>query len=87
MNYFIPYCVGASQSDIRAIKGGWYAMDDDGKLFSGPFPSREQCIERNAGPADEAMPPPGRFESQARRTDPPLYPRRDVKCGFPYWPS
>jgi hypothetical protein len=56
MNYFMPYYVGANQSDIRAIKGGWYAMDDDGKLFSGPFSSREQCIERNAGPANEAMP-------------------------------
>jgi len=33
VNYFIPYYVNDAQSDIRGIKGGWYTMDERGKLL------------------------------------------------------
>lgn len=33
--------INEDQSDMRGVKEGWYAMDDEGKLTSGPFPSRE----------------------------------------------
>ena len=44
MNYFIPYYVNEAQSDIRGIKCGWYAMDERGKLGSGPFSSPSECL-------------------------------------------
>lgn len=44
MNYFTPHYINAHQSDLRAIKDGWYAMDEDGNLVSGPFSSKDQCV-------------------------------------------
>ena len=38
----IPHYVNEDQSDIRAIKPGWYAVERNGKLSSGPFPSQEE---------------------------------------------
>ena len=29
---------------MRGIKPGWYAIEDDGNLTSGPFPSLEEYI-------------------------------------------
>jgi hypothetical protein len=40
----IPYYVNEGQSDIRAIKPGWYGMESNGKLSSGPFPNQEKCL-------------------------------------------
>ena len=40
----VPYYVNEHQSDIRAIKPGWYAVERNGKLSSGPFPSQEKCL-------------------------------------------
>jgi hypothetical protein len=39
----VPYYVNEHQSDIRAIKPGWYALERNGKISSGPFPSQEEC--------------------------------------------
>ncbi len=39
----IPHYVNEVKSDIRGIKSGWYAMEDDGSLSSGPFSSRLEC--------------------------------------------
>ena len=36
----IPYYVNERQSDIRAIKPGWYGLERNGKLSSGPFQTR-----------------------------------------------
>jgi len=38
--------VNENKSDMRSIKPGWYAMDEDGSLSSGPFPSHEECVRR-----------------------------------------
>ena len=42
----IPHYVNENKSDIWSIKPGWYAMDEDGSLSSGPFSSREECLNR-----------------------------------------
>ncbi len=42
----IPLHVNENKSDIRRIKPGWYAMDEDGSLSSGPFPNHEECVRR-----------------------------------------
>jgi hypothetical protein len=40
----IPHYVNEHQSDIRAIKPGWYGMESNGKLSSGPFPDQGKCL-------------------------------------------
>jgi hypothetical protein len=39
-----------NKSDMRGIKPGWYAAEDDGKLSHGPFSSREECLKRITQP-------------------------------------
>jgi hypothetical protein len=39
----ISHYINENQSDMRGIKPGWFAMDDDGNLSSGPFSSHEAC--------------------------------------------
>ena len=51
MTMIAPHYISENKSDMRGIKHGWYAADDDGKLCSGPFSSREECIRRINGPA------------------------------------
>jgi hypothetical protein len=38
----IPHYINEDQSDIRAIKPGWYGLESNGKLSSGPFPNQEK---------------------------------------------
>jgi hypothetical protein len=38
------------KSDMRGIKSGWYAIDEDGKLVFGPFDTYEECVEREVQP-------------------------------------
>jgi hypothetical protein len=40
----IPYYVNEHQSVIRAIKPGWYGMESNGKLSSGPFSNQRNCL-------------------------------------------
>ena len=42
----VPHYVNEDKSDIRGIKPGWYAMDEDGNLSFGPFSNRENCFTR-----------------------------------------
>ena len=45
----VPHYIGEAKSDMRGIKPGWYAMDDDGNLVSGPiFQSREMRREKQS---------------------------------------
>ena len=41
-----PHYIGEDKSDMRGIKSGWYAIESDGKLSSGPFVSLEECVTR-----------------------------------------
>jgi hypothetical protein len=47
--------INEHQSDMRGIKDGWYAIDDDGNLSSGPFFSREECVKRITQPTNGTM--------------------------------
>jgi len=53
----IPYYIGDDRSDMRGIKPGWYGIDDDGNLSSGPFPSLEECITRITQPTIGSVTP------------------------------
>ena len=39
----ILHYVNEDQSEIRAIKPGWYGMESNGKISSGLFPNQEKC--------------------------------------------
>jgi hypothetical protein len=56
----VPYYVNEHQSDIRAIKPGWYAVERNGKLSSGPFPSREECLTGITQPRSNSRASPRR---------------------------
>jgi len=43
-----PQYVGENKSDLRGIKPGWYAMNNNGNLVSGPFCSQDKCAEKIA---------------------------------------
>jgi hypothetical protein len=50
-----PHYISETKSDMRGIKHGWYAVEDDGNLSSGPFSSREACVARITQPTNETM--------------------------------
>jgi hypothetical protein len=45
MTHIIPHYINEQQSDMRGIKDGWYAIEKDGDLVSGPFVSHEECLK------------------------------------------
>ena len=47
-----PHYISETKSDMRGIKHGWYAVEDDGNLSSGPFSSREECVKRITQPTN-----------------------------------
>lgn len=47
-----PHYISEDKSDMRGIKSGWYAIEGDGHIFSGPFASRQECVERIAEPTN-----------------------------------
>ena len=49
----IPQYINEDRSEMRGIKSGWYAMDDDGSLSSGPFSSYEVCLMRINQPYEQ----------------------------------
>ena len=53
----VPHYISENQSDMRGIKHGWYAIEDDGNLSSGPFPSFEECLTEISQPANGMMAP------------------------------
>ena len=52
----IPHFINDDKSEMRGIKTGWYAIEDDGNLSSGPFSSREQCLIRVTQPTNDSTP-------------------------------
>ena len=48
----VAHYINENKSDMRGIKCGWYAMEDHGKLSSGPFSSHAECLH-NIHSADE----------------------------------
>jgi hypothetical protein len=47
-----PNYISEDKSDMRGIKHGWYAVEDDGNLSAGPFDSHEECIKRITQPTN-----------------------------------
>jgi hypothetical protein len=43
----IPYYINEDKSDMRGIKPGWYVLENNGKLSSGPYSSRDECLSRD----------------------------------------
>jgi hypothetical protein len=57
----VPHYISENKSDMRGIKPGWYAIEEDGDLSSGPFSSLEECVKRitqptNGTPAPKLQP-------------------------------
>jgi hypothetical protein len=52
-----PHYISENKSDIRGIKLGWYAIEDDGNLSSGPFSSLEECVTRITQPTNGVTAP------------------------------
>jgi len=48
----VPHYISKNKSDIRGIKPGWYAIEDDGNLSSGPFSSRQDCVNKLTQPTN-----------------------------------
>jgi hypothetical protein len=63
----IPHYVNEGQSDIRAIKPGWYGMESNGKLSSGPFPNREKCLTGITQPRSNFRASPWRHADAAAK--------------------
>jgi hypothetical protein len=57
-----PHYISELQSDLRAVKEGWYATDEHGNLLLGPFSSRENCLAKISQSVKEAVP----FESASQ---------------------
>ena len=47
--------INENKSDIRGIKSGWYAVEDDGNISSGPFSSLEECVKRITQPTSATI--------------------------------
>ena len=52
----VPHYISENQSDMRGING-WYAIEDDGNLSSGPFSSFEECLTEIRQPVNGTMAP------------------------------
>ena len=52
----VPHFINDDKSEMRGIKPGWYVVEDDGNLSSGPFSSRSQCLIRLTQPANDSTP-------------------------------
>jgi hypothetical protein len=57
-----PHYINERQSDLRAVKEGWYATDEHGNLLLGPFSNRETCLARISQSVKGAAP----FESASQ---------------------
>ena len=41
-----PRYVDEAQSRRRGLQVGWYAIDNEGDIASGPCQTRDECVER-----------------------------------------
>jgi hypothetical protein len=71
----IPHYVNENKSDIWSIKPGWYAMDEDGSLSSGPFSSREECLNRGTQPTNGSTSAKLRLTAEVKPSVPTFDPR------------
>ena len=50
-----PHYISENKSDMRGIKPGRYAIEDDGNLSSEPFFRLEACVARITQPTNGTM--------------------------------
>lgn len=50
-----PHYISENKSDMRGIKPGRYAIEDDGNLSSEPFFKFEACVARIIQPTNGTM--------------------------------
>jgi len=53
----VPHYIRENKSDMHGMKHDWYAIEDDGNLSSGPFPSFEECVTKISQPANGTTAP------------------------------
>ena len=41
-----PRYVDEAQSRMRGLQVGWYAIDNEGDIASGPYQTRDECVDR-----------------------------------------
>ena len=49
----VPHFINDDRSEMRGIKPGWYVVEDDGNLSSGPFSSHAHCLIRLTQPTND----------------------------------
>jgi hypothetical protein len=52
-----PRYVDEAQSRMRGLQVGWYAIDNEGDIASGPYQTRDECIARIEQAHDAPMVP------------------------------
>jgi hypothetical protein len=52
-----PHHVDEGQSRTRGLKVGWYAIDNEGDIASGPYQTRDECVARIERTSDAAIVP------------------------------
>ena len=52
-----PHHVDEGRSRTRGLKVGWYAIDNEGDIASGPYQTRDECAERIERTSDAAIVP------------------------------
>jgi hypothetical protein len=52
----VAHYISEDKSEMRGIKPGWYAIEDDGNLSSGPFSSLEECVKQITQPTNGVTP-------------------------------
>jgi len=51
----VAYYISEGKSGMRGIKQGWYAIEDDGNLSSGPLPGFDECVTKIGQPTNGTM--------------------------------
>jgi hypothetical protein len=70
LSRLFPRYVDEAQSRMRGLEVAWYAVDNEGAITAGPYPSRDECIARI-----KQLPERSRGPDLWRRPDPLQVPR------------
>jgi len=71
LSRYAPRHVGEDESDMRGIKGGWYAVSRNGKLVNGPFSTQEACAQEIRLPTRVPIDLPSSSQAPQARPDMP----------------
>jgi hypothetical protein len=57
MSSLFPHYVDAQQAGMRGLNVGWYAIDQEGDIASGPYRGRSECVNSIAQSAKRTVAP------------------------------